>query len=204
MKGLELKTCIMTFGKIDGFKFWFKMNLIDELKQWYWLNITHKPYCLWAGWYCKDKDCKHKHLLTKKEVLEEWEKTRKEIESVEEGKNGMCVYCEEEKGTEKIMNPNMDKINSWLVCKDCKEVIQAQHEQSFGMGLMNLDDKHKDFNEKYGKKIVNDANKKLDVIAKRTGKPIMSACLSKGKEGYDVSSVEFTGEKDERHKNKNK
>ena len=41
----------------------------------------------------------------------------------------------------------------------------------------------------YAEKVVSDANKQLDKIAKRTGKPILNACISKKKDG----SVEFTG-----------
>ncbi len=104
----------------------------------------------------------------------------------------ICVYCGEEEGTQRIGDPNLDmgeKIdwqdnkNWWMVCKDCKEVIFLQRMNSIGVIAEN-------------ESIINDTNEKLMAIAERTGKPIMMASIQKKKDGkYNVSSVEFTGEK---------
>lgn len=102
-----------------------------------------------------------------------------------------CIYCGEEEATERIANPNLDmgdeidwfdEKNWWKVCKDCKDVIHYQRESSFGIAIEDED-------------MVNRANKELEKIANRTGKPILNACIFKKKEGgYGSASIEFTGE----------
>ncbi len=82
-----------------------------------------------------------------------------------------CTYCGEEEGTEKIANPNLDmgdnidwndKDSWWIVCKDCKEVIHLQQMSDFP-----------------DEKFRNECIEKLAKIAKKTGKPILNACISK-------------------------
>lgn len=105
-----------------------------------------------------------------------------------------CIYCGEEEATEIIMSPNCDdeKNPVWDVCKDCKDTIKEQQKLSFGAMIAHMKD---DFSKNYGEKIMNEANKKLDEIAKRTKKPIMNACISKSKDGsYKSAEIIFTGE----------
>ncbi len=78
MKGIILKDTIKLFGFKDGFSFWFRWSIIDPIKLFIWLNITHKPYCTYHGFNCNKKDCKHQHLLTKKDILSKWEENEKE------------------------------------------------------------------------------------------------------------------------------
>ena len=105
-----------------------------------------------------------------------------------------CAYCGEEEGTEKIPSPNFDEIEMWDVCKDCKEVIKQQQNITFGSILAGKE--NDEFAERYGNKIISEANNKLQEIAERTGKPIMVAEIRKQKNGkYAASSIEFTGEK---------
>ena len=103
----------------------------------------------------------------------------------------VCIYCGEEEGTEKVANPNLDMGDDidwnspkswWIVCKDCKDVIHHQKNHSIGVTI-----------EDEG--MVNRANTELEKIAKRTGKPVMCASISKKKDGgYNTASIEFTGE----------
>ncbi len=179
-----LKKGVTMFGLKDGISFWFNWDVLFPIQDFVWLNITHKEYCPYSGWHCDKKDCGHKHLKTKAEIVKHREKGEKELHSVEKGKDDMCIYCGDEKGTEVIPNPNFDKINQWLVCKDCKEVIHNQtlYTMSEHVGA---------------EKMASEALNKLDEIAKRTGKPIMVAGIRKGDDGkYRTSSIEFTGKKE--------
>ncbi len=182
MKGIILKDTIRQFGFKDGFGFWFRWSFINPLETFVWLNITHKPYCLYSGWHCKKRDCEHTHLLTKKEIKKHWEEAHKEMERVESGKNGECVYCGDERGTIKIPNPNMSELNQWLVCEICDEVIKIQQELSF-LCISKMDKP----------KRAEELNNRLLEISRQTGKPIMSAEIKKEEGGYKSSSVEFTG-----------
>lgn len=176
-----LKVGIKMFGLREGFRFWFSWNVKGPIQQFIWMNITHKIYCTYCGWHCNE-NCKHEKIAKKKDILKHWEKVRKEMDVVEEGKDGNCIYCGDEKGTEKIPNPDFSELSQWLVCKDCKEVIKYQHLLSIG-------------NFSNNNKMVNEAVDKLDEIAKRTGKPIMCASINKTKDGYKPASIVFTGEK---------
>ena len=178
-----LKKGIEMFGLKDGFEFWFDWEIFSPIQQFIYMNITHKPYCTYHGWHCR-KDCSHKKLTTKEKILEYWEEAKKELNTIEKGKNDMCVYCGDEKGTEIIPNPNFDKLSQWLVCKDCKAVVYNQQLYSMGEIIGN-------------EKLTSEAINKLDEIAKKTGKPIMVARIAKGDNGnYNTSSIEFTGKKD--------
>lgn len=179
---IKLIQSIKLFGKKDGFGFWFSWNVKFPIEQWIWLNITHKPYCLHCGWYCQ-KDCKEKKLYSKQDILNHFEENEREIETVETGDNGMCIYCGEEEGEIKIPNPDWGKLSQWLVCRTCEEVIKYQQQMSIGERLGS-------------EKMVNEANAKLGEIAKRTGKPILNACIFKKEDGsYDYTTIEFTGKK---------
>ena len=183
MKLWLLKDGIRMFGLKDGLSFWFNWEIITPIQQFFWLNISHKQYCTYHGWYCRE-NCEDKKLTTKEEILKHWEDAHKEMNTVEKGKNDMCIYCGDVKGEVEIPNPNFDKLTQWLVCKDCKEVIYNQ--QLYTMGEHIGDEK-----------ITSKAFNKLDGIAKRTGKPIMVAKIGKGTDGkYKTSSIEFTGEKE--------
>ena len=102
-----------------------------------------------------------------------------------------CIYCSEEEGTERIADPNLDMgdeidwnddKNWWMVCKVCKDVIHYQMMHSWGVAIED-------------ERMVSEANKKLEEIAKRTKQPILNACIYKKKDGsYDTASIEFTGE----------
>jgi len=131
MKGIILKDSIRLFGFKSGLGFWFRWSFIDPIEMFYWLNISHKPYCTYSGFYCKNENCEYKHLLTKKEIKKHWAKMHKEMDTVEKGKKGKCVYCGENKGEIEIDNPNPDKINRWLVCIDCCNVIENQQKLCF-------------------------------------------------------------------------
>ena len=102
-----------------------------------------------------------------------------------------CSYCGEEKGTEKIANPNLDMGDDidwsednqwWTVCKDCKEVIHCQKTLTIARHMLD-------------RKLAGEMNRRLQEIAERTGKSIMSAQIRKVDGKTEVSSVEFTGKK---------
>ena len=104
-----------------------------------------------------------------------------------------CVYCGENEGTCIIMNPNFDDTNNWNVCNDCKDTIEQQQMFSFGAMLAGHED---EFSKNYGEKLMVNANKELDKIAKHTKQPIMNACIYKNEKGkYESAEIVFTGEK---------
>lgn len=181
MRGVKLFEYMRMFGKWNGFTFWFDWSIKFPIEKQVWLNITHKPYCLYHGWYCQ-KDCKETKLYTKHGILNHWEEISKEMNNVEIGKDGMCCYCGEKKGEVKIPNPNSDRLTQWLVCKNCEEIIKWQKHLNYGQLIKN-------------EKWISEANNKLEEIAKRTGKPILNAWVYKKKDGkYDSASIIFRGE----------
>ena len=109
MKGIILKDTISMFGFKDGIGFWFRWNILDPIRMFCWLNITHKEYCTYSGFHCKKENCPHKHLFTKKEILKHWEEGHKEMARVETGEDRKCAYCNEEEGTIEIPNPNFNE-----------------------------------------------------------------------------------------------
>ncbi len=183
MRGVQLKLVRKLFGFKDGFNFWFRWSFVDPVKMFCWLNITHKEYCTYRGFHCNKENCSHKHLFTKKEILQHWKDTLKEMEKVDVGENGMCIYCEAEEGTFEIPNPN-GELGYWKVCENCKEVIEIQQELVFA----SMGDNPKRAEE---------LNNRLLKISQRTGRQIINVQFDKGKEGYKASSIEFTGEKEE-------
>ena len=201
MKGIILKDSVRLFGFKDGFSFWFKWNISDPLKIFYWKYIIARPLCTYHGYFMCKPDCPHKKIIGRKNIIK-YEKERhkqieKESKTIIVGKNGECAYCNEEKGTELIDDPNWDTLERWKVCKNCEEIIKLQREFSFP--LMPI-------------KKQQEINNKLLEISKKTGKKIINAQLDKvgtafeiTKEGkvketghkYKSSSTIFTGEKDD-------
>jgi hypothetical protein len=182
---VKMKEAVNMFGLKDGLEFWWNINFYQNIQSWFWLNITGRPYCLWAGWHCINPECTHEHLLTKKAVVEHWAEMKVKMNEVIQGDNGKCAYCGEDKGTVKVPNPNFDEVNQWLVCETCNKVIRGQ--QGLSMASMIGDEK---LTGKY--------NADLQKIAEESGKPIINAQVMKNdKGGYDTASVEFTGEKDD-------
>ena len=173
MRGIILIDSIKLFGFRDGFGLWFRWSFVHPIQHFIWLNITHKEYCLYSGWHCDKEDCGYKHLTTKKEILLEFEKHKKESETILSGPNGECNYCSEEPGTEVIDNPNLDTLESWKVCKTCKEVIEIQHE--LAMLTLLPAEKNKDR--------IFTLNNRLLEIEKQTGKKIYSATFIRDKSG---------------------
>lgn len=182
MRGIKLISSIGLFGFKEGFKLWFHWSFIGPLQMWYWLNISHKPYCTYSGYHCKNKSCSHKHITSKKAIQDIWKSHKEELAEIEVGPNGKCIYCGEEKATIIIPNPNFDKLSSWKVCPVCKEIIETQHKLSAAaiMGDQKLMIKMSD---------------KLVEIANRTGKSIIHNELIKVGDKYDSFIVTY-GEDD--------
>ena len=186
MKGLNLTDVIKHFGFEIGFPFWFKMSITDPIRIFWWKYIVARPLCTEHGYFLCKSDCKYKKITGRRNIY--WyEKVRhlliqKELETIEEGKNGNCIYCNEEPGTELIDDPN-GSLSKWKVCKNCKDVVGWQQQLSFGCISNN--------NE-----LIKEAHNELYKISQRTGKPIISAMV----DSSGVSSVEFTGEKDQPNK----
>lgn len=73
MNGVGLKASITLFGFKDGFSFWFRWSIIDPVKEWWWLNITHKPYCLEHGFFEKcPESCIAEKLYKKEDISKHW------------------------------------------------------------------------------------------------------------------------------------
>jgi len=176
MRGIILKDSIKLFGFKDGFSFWFEWSFISPIEMFIWLNITHKPYCTYSGFHCHKENCEHKHLFTKKDILKHWKKYEEESKVIHEGKNGMCTYCGEEKGTKLIDDPNWDTLERWKVCKTCERLINHQRDFSFGK-ILTTD---KDFNRRnLGLEISKKADKEIKKIEEETGKKTFVAELNK-------------------------
>lgn len=184
MRGIILKDSIEQFGFKNGFSFWFRWSFSDHIKEFIWLNITHKPYCLYSGWHCDKENCQHKHLTKKKDILAEWEKDKKESEIIVCGPNGECAYCGEEKGTELIDDPNFDSLQQWKVCKTCKEVINLQREISM-LSILKTHKLSEEKDKEIDDKLFNLNNRLLE-IQKTTGKEMLTVGIDKTDKGYKV------------------
>lgn len=100
--------------------------------------------------------------------------------------------CGDVDGTEKISNPNLDmgadidwsdSKSWWMVCKDCKDLINAQK----GLDIARIIG-----DEVYAKRLLD----KIEEIAIRTKKPVFNGVISKNDVGdINFVGVEFTGEK---------
>lgn len=202
MKGIILKDSVKLFGFKSGFGFWFRLNFVDPIQKFIFLNITKKPYCTYSGFHCNKKDCKHKHLFTKKEILKHWEEAHKEMEKVETGEDRKCVCCNDEEGTIKIPNPNFYELNQWLVCENCRETLEIQQELVF-LSLSKIENPQR----------MEELNDRLLEISEQTGKPIINVRFDKvgtefeiTKDGevketghkYKSSIIEFNGKNDKK------
>jgi len=163
MRGIILKESVELFGFKDGFGFWFRWSFVSPIQEWIWLNITRKEYCLYSGWHCEKENCQHKHLKTKEKILKEFEKHKKEAETIKAGPKGECAYCNEEPGTEIIDDPNWDTLERWKVCKTCKEVISIEHELNMLTRMLTKENENRIFK----------LNNRLLEIEKTTGKKIL-------------------------------
>lgn len=172
MRGIKLIETIQLIGFKRGFSFWFIWSFIDPVRMWWWLNVSHKPYCTYAGYHCHQENCPHKHLTSKNEIKKHWENSEKECNRVEIGEEGKCIYCGEEKATTQIENPNLDELNKWAVCDACKEIIKIQSELGILSMLPNKDDKR-----------IFDLNNRLLEIQKETGKEIFSEIFVEDSKG---------------------
>lgn len=74
MREVKLIQSIELFGFWEGFKFWFRWCFVDPIRIWIWLNITHRTYCCYTGFYCNDENCGHQHLTKKKDIMKRWKK----------------------------------------------------------------------------------------------------------------------------------
>ena len=178
MKGIILRETIKQFGFKDGFSFWFRWSFINPIEKFIWLNITHKPYCLYSGFHCREENCKHKHLLTKKEILGEWKKHEKESKTIREGKDGMCNYCGEEKGQVLIDDPNWDTLERWKVCRVCAKAIEQQRGLSFGANLTRSESSGV---RNLGLEIAKKSGKELDKISRESGKEFSNLSIDLNK-----------------------
>jgi len=165
MRGIDLKTSIRLFGVRIAIPFWFKWSFVDPVQMFVWLNITHKPYCLYHGYVGCNSKCTEQKLFKKQDILKYWGETHKEIDKVITGKNGMCAYCGEFKGRVIIPDPN-NGLSSWSVCGTCDKVIKAQHKLSMGHILKN-------------DKLLNEAKEELKFLSEESFTPVMSVVIKK-------------------------
>lgn len=173
---IRLFESMKLFGVKHGFSFWFRWNVTDPIRIFVWKHITHKPYCTYSGWFCKNPNCTYRHLTTKKEINQHQKELIEESKTIMQGDNGECAYCGEEPGTELIDDPNWDSLGKWNVCKSCKEIIKIQSDIA-GLSLLptkEADDK------------IFLLNNRLLEIEKETGKKVFSIGLQRGLDGYEV------------------
>jgi len=107
-----------------------------------------------------------------------------------------CVYCGEAEATTKILNPNMDDLEMWDVCQDCRDVIKAQTGLALHTHMLRVfQDKHDEFYDKaieYAKKGIQNCESKIKEIVLRTKKPIMIATFMRQDDGsYASVSKEY-------------
>lgn len=175
MRGIDLKTSIKLFGVRTAVPFWFKWSFIDPVEMFVWLNITHKPYCLYHGFVGCTEKCTNKKLYKKEDILKHWEEAHKEIGKVVTGKDGMCAYCGEFKGTVIIPDPN-GGLSSWKVCGTCDKVINSQMKLSMGHILKS-------------DKLINEAKEELKFLSEESFTPIMSVVIKKNDELDETNDI---------------
>lgn len=176
---IVLSSYVQGMGVVSGLKFWIGSSIIWDIKEFVYLNITHRPHCSEHGWDC-DGTCEFEKFFYRQDILDHFARNKAELHHIEEGPNGECVYCGEEPGTRLIPNPDWSKIDRWRVCEVCDEVIKLQ----LGMS----------FKEMTGRSAKEELEA-LDKIAKRTGKPIFCGGIMRTEEDkYETFGVEFTGE----------
>ncbi len=95
-----------------------------------------------------------------------------------------CDYCGENKAMKQIPNPNTheDKPMFWDVCITCEEVIGQQQKLTMGAIL-----KERFLGEKYGEKLISEAQQRLKEISYEADIPILSV-------GYSKDELSVTGE----------
>lgn len=193
---MKIKDSIQLFGFKSGFKFWFKWSISDPIKIFYWKYIVAKPLCTNCGYFLCNPNCKAKKITGRKNIIRYEKERHKQIEIeakiVRGSEDGICFYCGKEKGTEEIDDPNWDTLEKWLVCKNCKEIIENQRRLSFGSILTG-----KTFGKEIGEKMMMEANDALYNISQKIGKPITNISIYKTNEGYKTDSVTFTGRKND-------
>jgi hypothetical protein len=177
MRGINLKDSIKTFGFKYGFSFWFRWNILDPLKIFYWKYIIVKPLCTEHGYFMCNSNCKCKKITGRKNIIK-YEKIRREKIDIESKTirgydTGVCFYCGENEGTEIIDDPNWNTLERWLVCKTCKEVIELQREMTFPLTSIDRQQEISD---------------RLLEISKQTGQPIMIMTIDKNQ---NTSSVVY-------------
>lgn len=178
MKGIVLKENIKQFGFKHGFSFWFRWNISDPIKLFYWRYIIGKPPCIEHGYFMCKPDCKYPKIYGRRNIIQ-YEKERKkridkESKTIHEGKDGMCVYCMEEKGQVLIDDPNWDTLERWKVCRVCAKAIEQQRGVSFGANLMGS----KSYGARnFGLEIAKKSQKELDKISYESGKEFSSISI---------------------------
>ncbi len=184
MKGIELKTVSKMFGFKEGFSFWFRWSFSDPVKLFYWKYIIGKPFCTYCGYFLCKPDCKHPKIYGRRNIINYEKERHKQIEkesnTIHEGKDGMCVYCGEEKGQILIDDPSWDTIERWKVCRVCAKAIEQQRGVGFGANLT----RNKSFGiRNLGLEIAKKSQKELDKISHESGKEYFSV-------GIDLNKLE--------------
>ena len=185
--GIRLIDSIKLFGFRYAVLFWFAWSFSNPIKIFWWKYIVARPLCTYHGYFLCKPDCQHEKITGRKNIYkyskENWARIQKESNTVRGSKDGVCVYCGEERGTEKIDDPNWDTLEKWLVCKTCEKVLELQREATFPL---------------LSQKRTLEISDELKQISDDTGKPIMMAEISKDVNGkFNTSSVKYTVEKDE-------
>ncbi|MFQ6052148.1 MAG: hypothetical protein ACE5K4_10705 [Candidatus Hydrothermarchaeota archaeon] len=175
MRGIILKHSIELFGFKDGFSFWFRWSFIDPIKQFIWLNITHKPYCTFCGWGCHE-GCEHPKLTKKEDILKRWEEMDKESNKIIEGKDGKCVYCGIFSGRVLIPDPN-GSLARWKVCETCKKIISAQ--QRFSMAVIMSEETTNEKLKTFWKNEAMRAQEEIDFLSDESFIPTFSLVIRK-------------------------
>lgn len=161
-----LRYYIKQMGFRAGLSFWFEFNIKANIQQFVWLNITHRPWCKEHGWYCKIKDCDALHLYSRQNILDEWDKAKKEMDKVERRPDGSCVCCGEFKATTEIVNPN-NLVGYWAVCETCKKMVTQQYKLTAGYLMKNIA-------PSVGQKMIREAKEELDNLAEESGTEAVS------------------------------
>ena len=88
-----------------------------------------------------------------------------------------CDYCGEEEGIIRIMNPNFDENDAWVVCVSCDKLIKLQQKSTFAM-LVGDDKKLREINEE------------IERLSEKTKKPMLNVLITKNDDDkYDILSV---------------
>jgi hypothetical protein len=182
---MNLGLCIEIFGPYDGFKQFIAWNFIDPIKFKLYDYLPNKEWCPYAGWFCTNKNCKHKHY-SKAPNEKDYPFT----------KDLKCQYCGDKDADSRIWNPNHPDNPPfyWLVCDDCVRVIDLQDQISMHAGLMNMapteeirDKAESNFinGTNMLKKMLKNQNRdatSISIQIGESGKPIFTELIKKKKE----------------------